>query len=99
MGILIVEHFVLCAFRFLEATVMGMDVHQPARVRISSVRSVFEYCDHLKSTGNTQVLAPFHSHIVDGIINLVPQYSTEVLALALETLEVILKVSGVNLTN
>ena len=71
---------------------MGMGAHQPASVRISAVRSVFEYCDHLKSTGNTQILSPFLSHIVEGILNLVPQYSTEVLALALETLEVVLKV-------
>lgn len=80
-------------FRFVEATVMGMDVSQAASVRISAVRAVYEYCEYLKVTSNTQVLLPYMARIMDGILTLATQFSSEVLALVLETLQVVLKVS------
>ena len=72
---------------------MGFDAKQPASVRISAVRSVYEYCDHLKATNNTQVLQPYMAQIMEGILALVAAFSADVLALVLETLHVVLGVS------
>ena len=79
--------------RFLEATVMGLDAKQPASVRISAIRSVYEYCDHLKATNGTQMILPYMTQIMEGILTLATQFSADVLALVMETLQVVLAVS------
>ena len=72
---------------------MGLDMAQPASVRISAVRAVYEYCEHLRATGSTQSLTPYLPKILDAVLVLATQFSTEVLSLVLETLHVLLKVS------
>ena len=78
--------------RFLEATVLGLEASQPASVRISAVRAVHEYSAHLLATGNAQLLAPYLTKIMDAILMLATQFSSEVLCLVLETLQGLLKV-------
>lgn len=44
------------------------------------------YCDQLKASESTHVLQPFLPGILDGLIHLAAQFSSEVLSLVLETL-------------
>ncbi|KAK7102594.1 importin-9-like [Littorina saxatilis] len=78
--------------RFLQATVGGLHPTQHPSVRISAVRAVFGFCDHLKTTGNIQLLAPYLDNILEGLVTVATQFSTEVLGLCLETLSAIVAV-------
>ena len=83
----------MTVIRFLQATVGGLHPTQPASVRIGAVRAVFGFCDHLKTTGNIQLLAPFLDNILEGLVTVATQFSVEVLGLCLETLAVVVTVS------
>jgi importin-9 len=83
---------VLYEFRFLQATVTGIHASQPPTVRISAVRAVSEYCEHLRQNEMTHMLQPFIGDMVDGLLSVATQYSTDVIALCLETLCVVLEV-------
>ncbi|XP_041083190.1 importin-9-like [Polyodon spathula] len=72
--------------QFLQATVSGMHESQSPSVRISAVRAIWGYCDQLKISECTQVLQPFLPSILDGLIQLAAQFSSEVLTLVMETL-------------
>ena len=78
--------------RFLQATVAGVNPSQPPCVQISAVRAVAEYCSHLLATDRTHVLQPFIGSMVDGLLSVMTQFSTDVIALCLETLCVVLEV-------
>ncbi|XP_059148600.1 importin-9-like [Physella acuta] len=78
--------------KLLQATVGGLHMTQPASIRISAVRSVFGFCDHLKVAGNTQLLVPYLQNILEGLMNIGTQFSTEVMGLCLETLAVVVSV-------
>lgn len=71
----------------------GLHPTQHPSVRISAVRAVFGFCDHLKTTGNIQLLAPYLDNILEGLVTVATQFSTEVLGLCLETLSAIVAVS------
>uniref|UniRef100_A0A8C0HA38 Importin 9 n=1 Tax=Chelonoidis abingdonii TaxID=106734 RepID=A0A8C0HA38_CHEAB len=72
--------------QFLQATVSGLHETQPPSVRISAVRAIWGYCDQLKISESTHVLQPFLPSILDGLIHLAAQFSSEVLNLVMETL-------------
>merc|ERR1711963_805633 len=72
--------------KMLAATVGGLHASQPASIRISAVRAVFGFCDHIKSSGNTQVLVPHLPATLEGLIGVATQFSVEVMGLCLETL-------------
>uniref|UniRef100_A0A8I3RZK4 Importin 9 n=1 Tax=Canis lupus familiaris TaxID=9615 RepID=A0A8I3RZK4_CANLF len=72
--------------QFLQATVSGLHETQPPSVRISAVRAIWGYCDQLKVSESTHVLQPFLPSILDGLIHLAAQFSSEVLNLVMETL-------------
>lgn len=78
--------------RFLQSTVGGLHPTQPPVIRISGIRAVFSYCTHLKNSNNTQQLMPFLNTILEGLMTIATQYSSEVLSLCLETLAVVLSV-------
>ncbi|KAK7490568.1 hypothetical protein BaRGS_00018171 [Batillaria attramentaria] len=80
--------------RFLQATVGGLHPTQPASVRIGAVRAVFGFCDHLKTTNNIQLLAPYLDNILDGLVAVATQFSSDVLGLCLETLSVVVTVDA-----
>ena len=82
------------AARLLQATVGGLHMTQPASIRISAVRAVFGFCDHLKMANNTQLLAPFLQNILEGLIGIATQFSADVMGLCLETLSVVITVSS-----
>uniref|UniRef100_A0A4X1SFV8 Importin 9 n=1 Tax=Sus scrofa TaxID=9823 RepID=A0A4X1SFV8_PIG len=72
--------------QFLQATVSGLHETQPPSVRISAVRAIWGYCDQLKVSESTHVLQPFLPSILEGLIHLAAQFSSEVLNLVMETL-------------
>ncbi|XP_059509503.1 importin-9 isoform X2 [Stegostoma tigrinum] len=75
--------------QFLQATVSGLHETQPPSVRISAVRAIWGYCDQLKISECTHVLQPFLPSILDGLMHLATQFSSEVLTLVMETLCVV----------
>ena len=79
--------------QFLKATVNGLQADQQPVIRISAVRSVLSYCDHLHNVELTMLLTPYVPPILDGLFHLVTQATVEVLSLVLETMRVALSVN------
>ncbi|KAM4699585.1 importin-9 [Discoglossus pictus] len=79
--------------QFLQATVSGLHDNQPASVRISAVRAIWGYCDQLKISDSTHMLQPFLPSVLDGLIHLAAQFTSEVLNLVMETLCIVCSVS------
>ncbi|XP_071133365.1 importin-9-like [Mytilus edulis] len=78
--------------RFLQSTIGGLHPTQPAVVRVSAIRSVYSYCIHFKSLKNPQVLTPFLPNIMDGLLSVATQFSSDVLSLCLESIATVLSV-------
>ncbi|XP_076807350.1 importin-9-like [Clavelina lepadiformis] len=85
--------------KYLEATTHGLKPDQSAVIRISSVRAVFAYCDHLNNTALTALLTPFVPSLLEGLLHFVAQATVEVLSLILETLRVVLSINTEITTN
>ncbi|CAH1784945.1 unnamed protein product [Owenia fusiformis] len=79
--------------RFLHVTVKGLNASHPASVRISAVRAIYSFCEHLKSADNRGILVPFLPTMLSGLLETGVQYAAEVLALCLETIAMILSIS------
>jgi len=77
--------------RFLEATVAGLADAQPACVRISAVRATFHFCEGLTKTPDA--LTPVLPILFERVMSIAQGYSSEVLALCLDAIEELLKVS------
>ncbi|XP_015915649.1 importin-9 [Parasteatoda tepidariorum] len=75
--------------RFLEATILGLSPTQLPVVRVSAVRTVAGYCDHLSTTKHVHILLPYLPRIVDGLISMAVQFQSEVLALVLEAIAIV----------
>ncbi|KAK7789846.1 hypothetical protein R5R35_003757 [Gryllus longicercus] len=78
--------------QFLQATVAGLQPNQSANIRISAVRAVYGFCEHLKMSNNSHMLVGVLPSILDNILSMATQYSCEVLSLVLETLAVVLAI-------
>ena len=91
LGIYLIKVCVGC--RFLSATVGGLHPTQPPSVRISAVRAVFGFCDHLRMQDSVQILRPYLLNIMEGLVTVIQQFASEVLALCMEALVVVLGVS------
>ncbi|XP_064632245.1 importin-9-like [Lineus longissimus] len=78
--------------RFLHVTVDGLLPKHPTSVRISAVRAVFNFCDYLKQTNQTNLISPCLAHIMVNLVDIGKGYSSDVLALCLETLTVVITV-------
>uniref|UniRef100_A0A671XEH1 Importin 9 n=1 Tax=Sparus aurata TaxID=8175 RepID=A0A671XEH1_SPAAU len=85
--------------QFLQATVSGLHDSQPPSVRISAVRAIWGYCDQLKLSESTHVLQPFLPSILEGLVQLAAQFSSEVLTLVMETLCIVCTVDPAFTTN
>lgn len=70
----------------------GINTAQPACVRISAVRAVAGFCEHLRSTEAIQVLQPVIGEMMEGLMAIATQFSSDVLGLCLETIYVVLEV-------
>ena len=83
---------------FLQATVIGLGQDQAHPVRISAVRAAWGFCTHLRDKAQTdsessrQLLVPLLPALLDGLVNMATNFShsSEILALILETLTVVL---------
>ncbi|GBL76601.1 Importin-9 [Araneus ventricosus] len=78
--------------RFLQATVNGLLPTQPSTVRVCAVRAVWGFCDHLKGTDQVSILGPYLAPMLEGLISLAVQFSSEVLALVLEAISIIITI-------
>ena len=80
--------------RFVEATVGGLAADKPAIVRISAVRAIWGFSQHLRNRPDRSLLTPFLPAATDGLINMCTAYnsSSEILGLILENLAVVLEV-------
>jgi len=81
---------------FLEGTVRGLQQDQPHPVRISAVRAIWGFCNHLRSKPDNdstrQLLVPLLPALVDGLVAMATNFShsSEILGLILENLAVVL---------
>ncbi|XP_022238749.1 importin-9-like [Limulus polyphemus] len=78
--------------RFLQVTVSGLQASQPSSVRVSAVRAVWGFCDHLKTSNQTSVIGPYLAPIMEGLLSLATQFSSEVLTLAMEAIQIVLSI-------
>ncbi|XP_070557729.1 LOW QUALITY PROTEIN: importin-9-like [Ptychodera flava] len=78
--------------KFLEATVTGIQKTQPPSVRVCAVRAVYGFCDHFKTEESAQIIVPYLPHIVDGLVSLALEYGSEVLALVMETICMVISI-------
>ena len=79
--------------RFLTSTVGGLHATQSPIVRISAVRAVFGFCEHLKASHNVGILLPFLEGILSGLVSIATQFSSEVLCLVMESISILITVS------
>jgi hypothetical protein len=56
-------------------------------------RAVWGFCEHLKNSNNTQMLVSLLPSMMDNLLGMAAQYSSEVLSLVMETLALVLSVS------
>lgn len=83
---------------FLEGTVRGLGQDQPHPVRISAVRAIWGFCNHLRTSKGEQdsprqqLLVPLLPALVDGLVAMASNFShsSEILGLILENLAVVL---------
>ena len=83
---------------FLEGTVRGLHHDQPHPVRISAVRAIWGFCNHLRGSKGAeesprrQLLVPLLPALVEGLVNMASNFShsSEILGLILENLAVVL---------
>jgi len=83
---------------FLEGTVRGLHQAQPHPVRISAVRAIWGFCNHLRGSKGEQdsprrqLLVPLLPALVDGLVSMASNFShsSEILGLILENLSVVL---------
>ncbi|XP_022099879.1 importin-9-like [Acanthaster planci] len=78
--------------RFLVFTVKGLEATQPPAIRISAVRAIYGFSDHLKTSGNTQIIVPYLPEIMEGLIQLATQFTNDILSLVLETISIVLTI-------
>jgi len=78
---------------FIQATVSALGEGQNTVLRVFAVKSLFGFCDFLRSTNKTNLLHPFLEQIAAGVVSMATQFSESVLALTLETLIIVAKVN------
>ncbi|PSN50935.1 hypothetical protein C0J52_08156 [Blattella germanica] len=78
--------------QFLQATVAGLQSSQLPNIRISAVRAVWGFCDHLRNSNNTHLLVALLPGMMENLLAMATQYSCEILSLVLETLALVLSI-------
>lgn len=61
-------------------------------IKISAIRAIYAFADHLKLTERTIIMKPYLNAILGGLLNTGFKHSSEVLALVLETISVIIPI-------
>ncbi|KAK8783595.1 hypothetical protein V5799_010042 [Amblyomma americanum] len=78
--------------RFLQTTVDCLQQTQSATLRVSAVRAMWGFCQYLNNHNLASQLSPFLAPFTDGLISLSTQFSSDVLALAMEALSIVIAV-------
>ena len=95
------SHVFLISFSLLQAIVTGIHEAQSPVIRISAVRAIGSLCQHLskesKQTNQPSnpwmdILKPYLAPLTEGLVSVAMHYGTDVMALCLDTLVVVLKV-------
>ena len=78
----------------MEATVSGLAADKPAIVRISAVRAIWGFSQHLRASKNRALMTPFLPAVTDALINMCAAFnsSSEVLGLIMENMSLVLAV-------
>lgn len=71
--------------QFLRITVTSFSNPSPI-IKISATRATYSFCSHLSDSGQQSLMQPYLPAILDGLLGIGIQFSSEVLALVLETL-------------
>ncbi|RWS24145.1 Importin-9-like protein, partial [Leptotrombidium deliense] len=77
--------------RMLQATVTSLVSDSPV-IQIYGLRSAFNFCVHLKDNNQIGLIRPYLPQMLEATIGIGTRYSTEVLALVLETVSVLISV-------
>ncbi|ROT64484.1 importin-9 [Penaeus vannamei] len=80
--------------QFLQATVSALKDSPNPIIKVSGVRAVWGFCEFLKGSGNPGALQPYLPAILDGLVTLATQASSEVLSLILETCCIVVSVDS-----
>lgn len=80
--------------KFLEATVNGLSENQPICIRISSIKTLYWFCEAASpdNTSLSGLLRPQLSNISSGLFTIFNQSSKEILTLILDTFSVLIPV-------
>ena len=77
--------------RFLQTTTHGLSNGSPV-YKICSVRATYTFVQFLNDTNQVSLLAPYLLEMTEGLVAMSVQFSSEVLALNLETLSILIEV-------
>lgn len=77
--------------RFLQTTLSGL-INMSPIIKISALRATYNICVYLDSTNQVELIKPYLPQILDAAVAIVTQYSTEVLALVLQTIKIIITI-------
>ncbi|XP_076037579.1 importin 9 isoform X2 [Oratosquilla oratoria] len=80
--------------RFLQATVSALNESPNPIIKVSGVRAVWGFCEYLKGCGNVVALQAYLPPILEGLVTLATQASSEVLSLILETCCIVVSVDS-----
>ncbi|XP_064488644.1 importin-9-like [Ornithodoros turicata] len=80
--------------RFLRTTADALQPSQPPTLRVSAVRTVWGFCDYLSNSNQSGQLAPFLGSFTEGLLTLAMQFSSDVLALVMEALSIVIAVDN-----
>ena len=82
--------------QFIQDTCTGLQAAQPAVVRISAVRAIWGFCDHLRRHEEKRraLLAPVLPSMLDALLNMCIVFNSlsEVMGLILENMAIVLAV-------
>lgn len=77
--------------RFLQTTLSGLLNMSPI-IKISSIRATYSLCIYLNESNHVNFIKPYLPQILDAVVAIGTQHSTEVLALVLQTIKILVSV-------
>lgn len=79
---------------FLHAAVTALQETQNTVLRVFAVKSLFCFCDYLKNADKSILLHPHLESIGAGLISMATQFTESVLAISLQTLNIVVNVNA-----
>lgn len=91
--------FLTCIFWFLTLLVLISSLCAKLIIWVYTFRAIRGFCEHLKNSNNTQMIVSLLPSIMDNLLGMATQYSSEVLSLVMETLALVLSVRYLRIYN